>query len=87
MADKQFIGNCKKLSTWATKVGLHKDKCVFDERGWLNIVVVHNSDNLDKKAYAYIDEWKPESVERSEERTEAERQSRQPNDPINTLPF
>ena len=59
MSDKKFVGNCKKVQTWGTKIGLHKDSVVFDERGWFNIVVVHNSDKDDKKPYAYIDEWRP----------------------------
>lgn len=90
MAEKQFIGNCKKIGAWATGIGLHKDKCVFDERGWLNIVVVHNSDS-DKKPYAYINDWKPNSEAKKEERAEQERRGFQPNDKIEStkddLPF
>lgn len=66
MAEKQFIGNCKKIGNWATGVGLHKDSCTFNEKGWINIVVVHNSDSPDKKAYAYIDDWKPDSTKKAE---------------------
>ena len=92
MADKKnFIGRCKKIGNWATGIGLSKDSCVFDERGWLNIVVVHNADNPDKKPYAYIDDWKPNSA-RAEEKAEQERQGFQPNDSIepdkkDELPF
>jgi hypothetical protein len=66
MSGKNYIGKCKKIGKWATGVGLPKDKCVFNEKGWLNIVVVHNSDDPDRDAYAYIDDWKPDSTKKEE---------------------
>jgi hypothetical protein len=67
MADKkEFIGNCKKIQNWGVKVGFRKtdlERIIFESKGeWVNIVVVPQLDKEDKKPYAYLDHFQPQSA-------------------------
>jgi hypothetical protein len=64
---KEFVGNCKKIQNWGVKVGFKKtdlEKLIHNSQGseWVNIVVVPQFDKDEKKPYAYLDNFQPQSA-------------------------
>lgn len=62
MADKNFIGNCKKIQNWGINFGVKKEdleKAIGNTSGeWVNFTVVPNLNKDDKKPYAYLNDYK-----------------------------
>ncbi len=61
MAEKNFIGNCKKIQNWGISLGIKKqdlEKAIFEVKGeWVNITIVPNLDKEAKKPYAYLNDY------------------------------
>jgi hypothetical protein len=96
MGTPVYVGNAKK-GKWegSIQIGFNKEhlKTLADnlsETGWVNLIVSPQRENRDKFSVK-IDDWKPNSAHKADERAEQERQGFQPNDSLESpggkLPF